>query len=200
MTKAGLRLEGQRLEGLRQDGPRLGKLRLAVSDDIPALDDLIDRSARTLLLKDYTPAEIDGCRTDGIYGVDRQLIADKSYFAVVRDGHIVACGGWSFRKTLYGSDGRAGREADRLDPTIDAAKIRAFFVDPDVVGGGYGADILQAGEDAARKAGFSRTALMGTLTGARFYARHGYVALGREDIRLSNGEIATHIPMEKSLL
>jgi len=40
---------------------------------------------------------------------------------------IVACGGWSKAKTLYGADQWTDRQDDLLDPHHDAAKIRAFL-------------------------------------------------------------------------
>lgn len=174
-------------------------LRLAMKADTPQLFDLINRSARSLLIKDYTADQVEGCLEDGFYGVDQQLIKDKTFFCVDQGGKIIACGGWSFRATLFGADGRSGRDSACLDPAKDAAKIRAFFVDPDVVGGGHGLTILRASEDAARKAGFKRSVLLGTLTGSRFYARNGYHSTGRETLTLSSGVGVDYINMEKQL-
>jgi len=76
---------------------------------------------------------------------------------------IVGCGGWSKRKTLYGSDHWTGREDALLDPLRDAAKIRAFFIHPDWARRGVGGMILQACEDAARAAGFTRFEMGGDV-------------------------------------
>jgi len=56
------------------------------------------------------------------------LIADETYFVAEAIGDfgervLVGCGGWSKRKTLYGSDSRADRQDELLDPGVDAAKI-----------------------------------------------------------------------------
>src|SRR5512142_2332489 len=96
------------------------RLRKAVMADIPRLRDVIEASVRGLQTTDYTPAQIEGA-LKSVYGVDTQLIADGTYFAVetASDGTIIACGGWSKRKTLYGGDQYAGREDSLLDPAHD---------------------------------------------------------------------------------
>src|SRR5580704_11997807 len=115
-------------------------LRQAVPADIPALRVLIDASVRGLQAADYTPAQIEGA-LQTVYGVDSQLIADKTYFVVEAEAVIVGCGGWSKRKTLFGGDRWTSREDSLLNPEQDAAKIRAFFVHPDWVRRGIGSMI-----------------------------------------------------------
>jgi GNAT superfamily N-acetyltransferase len=110
---------------------------------------------------------------------------------------IVGCGGWSKRKTLYGSDQWTGREDALLDPARDAAKIRAFFIHPAWARRGVGTLILDACEAAARAAGFTRYEMGATLTGAKLFGVKGYVALRRIEIPLVNGESLPVIHMEK---
>jgi len=186
-------------------------LRLAVPEDVPALRELINKSVRGLQTLDYSPAQIEGA-LQTVFGVDSQLIADGTYIvaeadrnAVARDEAapqpfeliIVACGGWSKRKTLFGSDHWTGREDALLDPLRDAAKIRAFFVHPDWARRGVGSMILQACEDAARSAGFTRFEMGATLTGAKLFGAKGYVAVKPISIPLANGELLPVIHMEK---
>jgi GNAT superfamily N-acetyltransferase len=186
-------------------------LRLAVPEDVPALRELINKSVRGLQTLDYSPAQIEGA-LQTVFGVDSQLIADGTYIvaeadrnAVARDEAapqpfeliIVACGGWSKRKTLFGSDHWTGREDALLDPLRDAAKIRAFFVHPDWARRGVGSMILQACEDAARSAGFTRYEMGATLTGAKLFGARGYVAVKPISIPLANGELLPVIHMEK---
>src|ERR1700677_1200920 len=102
-------------------------LRLAVRADVPLLTELIATSVRGLQSRDYTPAQLEGALRS-VYGVDTQLIDDGIYFVAEVEGAIVACGGWSKRRTLFGGDHYAGREDSLLNPACDAAKIRAFFV------------------------------------------------------------------------
>ena len=112
-------------------------IRAASAADVPALDALIARSARGLSSSDYRPAQIEGALR-GAFGVDSQLLADQTYFVVEDSGKILGCGGWSFRSTLFGGDARQGRDSSTLDPKSQAAKIRAFFVEPDCARRGVG--------------------------------------------------------------
>ena len=187
------------------------RLRLAVPEDVPVLRELIDASVRGLQTQDYTPAQIEGALKT-VFGVDSQLIADGTYIvaqaepaAIERAGAknapseriIVGCGGWSKRKTLYGSDHWTGREDALLDPLRDAAKIRAFFIHPDWARRGVGSMILRACENAASSAGFTRYEMGATLTGAKLFGAKGYVAVKPISIPLVNGESLPVIHMEK---
>ena len=58
-------------------------LRKATPEDVPQLRELIEASVRGLQAGDYSPAQIAGA-LQSVYGVDTQLIADGTYFAVVR--------------------------------------------------------------------------------------------------------------------
>jgi GNAT superfamily N-acetyltransferase len=187
------------------------QLRLAVPADVPALQRLIDLSVRGLQAQDYTPAQIEGA-LQTVFGVDSQLIADGTYIVAeaISDGTertepgkmrattvIVGCGGWSKRKTLYGSDHWTGREDRLLDPKCDGAKIRAFFIHPDWARRGIGGMILEACEAAARAAGFTRYEMGATLTGAKLFGVKGYVAVKPISVPLTNGEVLPVIHMEK---
>ena len=110
---------------------------------------------------------------------------------------IVACGGWSKRKTLYGGDQYARREDSLLDPSRDAAKIRAFFVHPAWARRGIGGMILEACENAATAAGFTRLEMGATLSGVEFYKAKGYAELENQSVPLSNGEVLPIVKMAK---
>ena len=175
------------------------RLRKAVTDDIPRLRELIEASVRGLQADDYTPAQIEGA-LESVYGVDTQLIADGTYFAVEsEDGQIVACGGWSKRKTLYGGDQYAAREDSLLDPLRDAAKIRAFFVHPRWARRGLGSLILEACESAAMAAGFTRLEMGATLSGVPFYRAKGYAEIENQSVPLAKGETLPIIRMSKEV-
>jgi len=188
-------------------------IRKAVPSDVPVLQALIDRSVRVLQANDYTPTQLESALAT-VYGVDSQLIADGTYFVVEteteasagiqpdspsRASVIVGCGGWSKRKTLYGGDHWSGREDSLLDPRIDAAKIRAFFVDPVWIRQGIGTLVLEACETAAIADGFRRLEMGATLTGVAFYRSRGYAERERLAVPLKNGESLPIVRMEKRI-
>ena len=178
-------------------------LRLATSTDIPALHSLIEASVRGLQIHDYSPEQIDGA-LGTVLGLDTQLVADKTYFVAEAKAAcariIVGCGGWSNRKTLFGSDHAAVREPEFLNPATDAAKIRAFFIHPDWARRGLGSRILEACESAARAAGFSRFEMGATLTGAKLFQKRGYVAMERLEVPLEGDITLPVIHMVKETL
>jgi len=174
------------------------QLRLATLADKPELERLIARSARELSKGDYTPEQIEGALR-GAFGVDTQLINDGTYFVAEAGGKLVGCGGWSKRRTLFGGDARAERDAGELDPATDAAKIRAFFVDPDCARQGIGRALLDRCEAEARRHGFKRCELMGTLPGVRLYRAYGYEGDAPVDYPLAPGLTIRFLPMSKRL-
>jgi GNAT superfamily N-acetyltransferase len=178
------------------------QLRKAVIADIPRLREVIEASVRGLQAEDYTPTQIEGALRS-VYGVDSRLIEDGTYFVVETqaDGMtlIVACGGWSKRKTLYGGDQFSGRQDSLLDPEHDAAKIRAFFVHPDWARRGIGGMILEACESAAVAAGFTRLEMGATLSGVPFYRAKGYVEIENQSAPLGNGETLPIVRMAKQM-
>jgi N-acetylglutamate synthase-like GNAT family acetyltransferase len=123
-----------------------------------------------------------------VFGVDRQLIRDGTYFVVERDGQIVGCGGWSKWNSLFGGDSGRSNEDAMLNPGRDSARIRAFFVYPEWARRGIGRDILAACESAIRAAGFHSAELVATLAGEPFYAAFDYIPAERYEIRMS-GEL-----------
>ncbi|HMD08297.1 MAG TPA: GNAT family N-acetyltransferase [Candidatus Acidoferrum sp.] len=192
------------------------RIRKAVVAEIPVLRELIEVSVRELQAQDYTPAQMEGA-LETVFGVDSQLIADGTYFVAEAkpvdapsgtattggakntgaSWTIAGCGGWSKRKTLYGSDHWTGREDALLDPQRDAAKIRAFFIHPAWARQGIGSRILEACEIAASTAGFKSYEMGATLTGAKLFGVKGYAALEKIEIPLKGGLSLPVIRMAK---
>jgi GNAT superfamily N-acetyltransferase len=173
-------------------------IRPATSADTPRLNALIAESARALSAADYSPAQIDALVAH-VFGVDSQLVADGTYYVIERDGALVACGGWSKRATLFGGD-QAKAEADPLlDPRVDAARIRAFFVHPGAARQGLGRQLLTHCVAAARAAGFASLSLMATLPGERLYRALGFQATGSVEHELPGGVRVRFVPMSMQL-
>jgi len=173
-------------------------LRQATAADSAQIQELIGRSIRALGAADYSSEQIEGA-LQGAFGLDSQLIADGTYFVVEAQGRLIGCGGWSYRRTLFGGNARAGRDAGALDPSTDAAKIRAFFVDPEAARRGIGSALLDHCEAEARRHGFRRAEMMATLPGKRLYEARGYVPGDKVHYPVGPGVAIEFVPMSKSL-
>jgi GNAT superfamily N-acetyltransferase len=173
-------------------------LRVATKDDVAGIRGLIEDSVRGLQAGDYSAAQIEGALAT-VFTVDSQLIADGTYFvAFAEDEELAGCGGWSFRKTLYGGDHQMEKIApERLDPRLDAAKVRAIFVHPKFARMGLGSLILQAAESAAIAMGFRRFEMGSTLTGVALYALKGYREVSRVMVPVGGGEEIEVVRMVK---
>ncbi|HEX4580535.1 MAG TPA: GNAT family N-acetyltransferase [Acidobacteriaceae bacterium] len=190
-------------------------LRTAAVADLDAIRTLIAASVRGLQ-HEYSEGQREQALAS-VFTPDTQLIADGTYFVIetaegsvietaegslieTDNGALAACGGWSWRKTLYGGDQHhASRDAGALDPATDAAKIRAFFVHPAWSRHGLGTRLLEACEQAAWDAGFRRCEMGATLSGVPLYERHGYRRVAEILVDLPGGERLPVVRMEKTL-
>lgn len=171
-------------------------IRTAQLSDVAAIEALIALSVHTLQTADYTKEQRDGA-LGTIFGADRQMIADGTYYVVEDAEQVVACGGWSRRGTPFGGDHSPRRDDRFLDPAVDAARIRAFFVHPEYARRGLGTLLLNHCEAAARAAGFRRAELTSTLTGVALYQARGFAGKERLELPLANGAVLPVLRMEK---
>jgi GNAT superfamily N-acetyltransferase len=151
-----------------------------------------------LASEDYSKGQIEAA-LNGAWGVDTQLIRDGTYFVVELKVRLVASGGWSRRRTLFGGDAMEGREAEMLMPGKDAARIRAFFVHPDFARRGIGRMLLERCEAEARREGFRTAELVATLPGVRLYAACGYEEVERRQYGLPGGVEIEFVTMWREL-
>lgn len=170
-------------------------IRKARLKDIPALESLIAASARGLR-EGYSAEQIEAA-LGRVLGVDTQLIRDGTYFVAEAEGQIVGCGGWSKRKTLFGSDHGPVKNDAWLDPATDLARIRAFYVHPAWARRGVGSALLRKCEEAALVEGFSRMELASTLPGLPLYRARGFAEKERFDVALPDGKSLPVIRMTK---
>jgi GNAT superfamily N-acetyltransferase len=172
--------------------------RLAARADIAALRVLMDGAIRELQRGFLSPAEIEA--SFATMGLDTQLIDDGTYFVVEADGGALAgSGGWSRRATLFGGDHSAGRDAALLDPSRDAARVRAMYTSPAFARRGVGRTILGLCERAAAAEGFRRAELAATLAGEPLYRACGYVPIERFTAATPSGLAIPLIRMGKAL-
>ena len=173
-------------------------IRTATDHDIPKLRHLISESARRLSVGYYSTEQIEAC-IEEVFGVDTQLITDGSYYVIEVDGELVAAGGWSARKTLYGGDQLKSGPDPLLNPQIDAARIRAFFVHPDWSRRGLARQIYNYCSDAACAAGFRNFELMATRPGEPLYTALGFTAIERVVVRLGSDVEVPFVRMGRSI-
>lgn len=164
--------------------------------------ELIELSVNTLQAAQYSEAQRKAA-LGPVFGVDRQLIEDGTYFVIEpAAGMVVACGGWSRRRALFGGSADRSVEAgdeSLLNPAMEAARIRAFFVHPRWVRRGLGRRLLAACESAALAQGFHRADLVATLAGEPLYAAGGYEVVERSEIPLGNGLTLPVVKMTRAL-
>jgi len=165
---------------------------------VSELEALIPLSVRTLQAPYYSPAQMDAA-LGPVFGVDRQLIRDGTYFVAERGAAIVGCGGWSRRRSLYGGDSGREREDGLLDPQRDAARVRAFFVHPAWSRRGIGRSIITACERAIIEASFRTVDIVATLAGEPLYASFGYAVVERYNIALGGGLMLPAVRMTKTM-
>lgn len=146
--------------------------RLAQRDDLEALKALMDAAISENQKAILDERQIASSRA--IMGLDTQLIDDGTYFIIEDGGQLAGCGGWSRRATMYGGDQTPGRSTALLDPTHDAARIRAMYTHPNHTRKGIGRLIISLCEQAAKAEGFTMMELVATLSGEPLYRACGF--------------------------
>jgi GNAT superfamily N-acetyltransferase len=178
-----------------QDEPAL---RIATPADATVVASLMKASATALFPRFYDP-EQSASAVDFVAQVDPMLLADGTYFVLESDGEVIGCGGWSRRDRLYTGSGEAEADARLLDPTREPARVRAMFVRADWTRRGLGRRILEACEDAARREGFTRLALVATLPGLPLYLAYGFQRLEDVDVVMPDGVTIPCVSMDRAI-
>src|SRR3546814_13678297 len=80
---------------------------------------LMARSIAILQRGFLSPAEIEASRA--VMGLDKTLIADRTYWLASIDETLAGCGGWSRRATLYGGDHSTGLREDRKSTRLNSS-------------------------------------------------------------------------------
>jgi GNAT superfamily N-acetyltransferase len=175
----------------------------ATRKNLPLIKELMGVSIDILQKPFLSAAQIKA--SIEVMGLDTQLIEDGSYYCVWLckntsiDPVLVGCGGWSWRKTLYGGNHSKGRSAQKLDPKRDAARIRAMYTHPNWTRQGIGRIVLDVCEQAARDAGFERAEMMATLAGVPLYEACGYSVIEHHTDVTTDGSEIPLVRMGKAL-
>jgi len=175
------------------------KFRQATLNDIKELKKLIEISAKRINSSFYSESEINAALGNA-WTVDKQLIIDKTYWIAenIRK-EIIGCGGWSKRRLLFGKSDSPNQNILELDPNIEPARIRAFFVHPDYKRIGIGKKLLKICENEAMKKGFNSLELVATLSGEKLYSANGFKKIKEYEIELENGITNKVVSMKKTL-
>ena len=161
-------------------------------DDIHRIETLMESSISTLLGELLNKQQLEAAKES--MGLDTQLILDKTYFLVKKDGVLVGSGGYSYRKTLFGGNHTPNRSDDLLVPGKDAAKVRAMYTDPSWIRQGVGTYILNLAESSIEQLGFNKAELMATVSGIFLYEKRGYTVI--EEIEYESKQV-NKVPMYK---
>ena len=162
------------------------KLIVASTEHVPAVRELIDVSVRALSRDYYTPQQIESALRY-VFGVDTQLLTDRTYYVIENEGRLVAAGGWSHRRTLFGGDQHKSAEDPELDPSCEPARIRAFFVHPAWARRGLARRLFDECVTAARAHGFTALELGATLPGRPLYLALGFAPVESLEVRMPDG-------------
>jgi GNAT superfamily N-acetyltransferase len=174
------------------------RLRHATRDDIPDIERVMRESIVGISSRSYDAGQV-ASSLRYVAHLDRELVDDGGYFVVELGEAIVACGGWSRRARLYAGSGSREGDSALLDPSRDAARIRAMFVVPAAERRGIGRMILHACEREAAAAGFRRAELMAMTSGHAMYLACGYRDVELVEAKLEDGTPFPLTRMEKAL-
>jgi GNAT superfamily N-acetyltransferase len=168
-------------------------IRKARVEDIPSIERVMRASLTGIGSRTYDARQI-ASSLEHIAHLDRELVSDHTYFVAEAEGEIVGCGGWSRRAKLYAGSAPAGDESRLLDPSTEAARVRAMFVVPEWERRGIGRHILRLCEDEARREGFRSVELMAMLSGRAMYDACGYTPVEDVEPPLADG---TPLPLTR---
>ncbi|MEM6466891.1 MAG: GNAT family N-acetyltransferase [Pseudomonadota bacterium] len=152
------------------------QIQTATRRHIPQIEALLSKSYTRLLARDYPPS-IMVTAVPQISKAQPALIASGRYFMAVRDGRLLAVGGWS----------PANQHRVEGDPAL--GHVRHFATDPDATRQGAAGALLSFCQIQAKEAGLAGLNCMSTRTAVPFYKAFGFEALGEQEITLGAGVV-----------
>ena len=173
-------------------------IRIAQQSDIPNLAALMSESMRGLGGQFYSEDQL-GWAATYLTVPDPVIIGDGTFAVIEISGQLAACGGWSRRRKLFTGSPEQEAKQEFLDPTVEAAKIRAFFVHPNFARQGLARKLFEWCQARAFKSEFRRFELMATLPGVPLYTALGFTSEGKADIILPNGKGLPCLQMSRAI-
>lgn len=128
-------------------------VRAATVDDAPAVSSVILKALRESNAKDYSPEVIARVEASFSPSALVNLFQQRQVFVALQDQQIAGTA------------------------SLDGRAVRTMFVTPDLQRQGIGRRLMEAVEDAARKAGIEVLAVPSSVTAEQFYAKLGYKAV-----------------------
>lgn len=165
--------------------------RIAQLSDEVAVSSLLKVSYSMLLERDYSP-EILGLALPLMCTANPDLLSSGTYYVTEnRDGHIVACGGWTLN--------RPGPTDGPDDVREGLAHIRHVATHPAWTRRGIGRALVEVCKTEARTNGISRFECYSSLSARGFYIALDFRACGPIDIALGDGCLFPSVVMECAL-
>ncbi len=149
-------------------------LRTATSDDIDAVDTLIQRSYMTLLKDDYPPSVLVTA-VPVMAHAEPELVEAGRFFLAESDGRITTAGGWS-------EEPPGGMAA-----VPHVAHVRHIATDPAMVHLGGGRAVMTRLMDEARAAGMLQLQGLAAQSAVGFYEKFGFSPEAETLVELAGG-------------
>jgi predicted N-acetyltransferase YhbS len=100
---------------------------------------------------------------------------------------------------MFGGDQHHAGSETMLNPEVEPARVRAFFVHPSWARRGIGRAMLARCETEILAAGFQTAELVATLAGEPLYASFNYQVIERYNVPMSGGLALPAVRMAKRL-
>lgn len=157
------------------------RIRAASGDDFPVMLQVTHAALRALATRCYPPEQIEESIATGAWTLSRELLQQGRYFVAEENGSLLGGSGWNLIPV------HAAESA--IPPLPQTAFLRATYVAPFAAGRGIGTKLLRHCLADIRAAGFRHVELYASHNAEALYARHGFLALEPQALRLASGAI-----------
>lgn len=142
----------------------------------------------------YYEAEVLDAFVADVGTMDDLLLADGTYLVAYSGAEVIACGGWTSRRSVR--EARVVRGAAQVART---ATVCSVYVHPSFARRGIATALMSAIENEILSAGFDTASLTATLSSIPLYRRLGYRCGDAVAVELRKGMSFVTMKMEKRL-